>query len=50
MLLNFGEPARAALEEVVPFLERIFLANGGQHRRRRCERDVDSWRSAGRRS
>ncbi len=29
MLLNFGEPARAALEEVVPFLERIFLANAG---------------------
>ena len=29
VLLNFGEPGRATLEEVVPFLERIFLANAG---------------------
>src|SRR5262245_8896677 len=27
VLLNFGEPATATLEEVVPFLERIFLMN-----------------------
>lgn len=28
LLLNFGEPAEATLEAVVPFLERIFLSNG----------------------
>src|SRR5688572_566342 len=27
VFLNFGEPAHATLEEVVPFLERIFLTN-----------------------
>ncbi len=27
ILLNFGEPARPVLDEVVPFLERIFLQN-----------------------
>ncbi len=27
LLLNFGEPARATLQDVVPFLERIFRAN-----------------------
>ncbi|MGH7470889.1 MAG: ferrochelatase [Longimicrobiales bacterium] len=27
LFLNFGEPERATLEEVVPFLERIFLIN-----------------------
>jgi protoporphyrin/coproporphyrin ferrochelatase len=27
LLLNFGEPASATLDEVVPFLERIFLMN-----------------------
>ncbi|HWV58124.1 MAG TPA: ferrochelatase [Longimicrobiales bacterium] len=27
VLLNFGEPERATMEEVVPFLERIFLTN-----------------------
>jgi protoporphyrin/coproporphyrin ferrochelatase len=27
LLLNFGEPEEATLEQVVPFLERIFLAN-----------------------
>ncbi len=27
VFLNFGEPEHATLEEVVPFLERIFLAN-----------------------
>jgi ferrochelatase len=27
LLLNFGEPEHATLEEVVPFLERIFLTN-----------------------
>lgn len=29
LLLNFGEPERPVMEEVVPFLERIFLINGG---------------------
>lgn len=29
ILLNFGEPAHATAEEVVPFLERIFLINAG---------------------
>ena len=29
LLLNFGEPERPVMEEVVPFLERIFLMNGG---------------------
>lgn len=28
MLLNFGEPEHPDEEEVVPFLERIFLMNG----------------------
>src|SRR5207249_3949247 len=27
ILLNFGEPAEATLESVVPFLERIFFTN-----------------------
>ncbi len=27
LVLNFGEPARSTLEEVVPFLERIFMIN-----------------------
>jgi len=27
VLLNFGEPERATMEEVVPFLERIFMVN-----------------------
>jgi protoporphyrin/coproporphyrin ferrochelatase len=29
LLLNFGEPEHATMEEVVPFLERIFLQNAG---------------------
>jgi protoporphyrin/coproporphyrin ferrochelatase len=29
LLLNFGEPESATIEEVVPFLERIFLQNAG---------------------
>ena len=29
MLLNFGEPETVSLEEIVPFLERIFAVNAG---------------------
>ena len=29
LVLNFGEPEHAVLEEVVPYLERIFLKNAG---------------------
>jgi ferrochelatase len=29
LVVNFGEPESASLEEVVPFLERIFLSNAG---------------------
>jgi protoporphyrin/coproporphyrin ferrochelatase len=29
LLLNFGEPENATMEEVVPFLERIFVQNAG---------------------
>ncbi|MXW11022.1 MAG: ferrochelatase, partial [Gammaproteobacteria bacterium] len=36
LLINFGEPAEPVLEEVTPFLERIFLQNA----------DLESDRSA----
>ena len=40
LLINFGEPAEPVLEEVTPFLERIFLQNA----------DLESDRSAGARA
>jgi protoheme ferro-lyase len=45
LLLNFGEPEHATLEEVVPFLERIFNLNVASRkaRRRRRGRAPGGW-------
>ena len=52
LLLNFGEPEHATMEEVVPFLERIFLLNSSLERRgsdevRRRARELAEERAPG---
>jgi len=52
LLLNFGEPARATEEEVVPYLERIFLQNAsledhGAEAARRRSRELAERRAPG---
>ena len=51
VMLNFGEPEHPVLEEVVPFLERIFLMNAGlqtvQEEARKRARDLAERRAPG---
>jgi len=52
IVMNFGEPAEPTMEEVVPFLERIFFQNGGLERgdpeaRRRRSRELAEARAPG---
>ena len=51
LLLNFGEPEHPVMEEVVPFLERIFLMNAGlqtvQEETRKRARELAEQRAPG---
>ena len=52
LLLNFGEPERPVMEEVVPFLERIFLMNrslepGREDAQRKRARELAEQRAPG---
>jgi protoporphyrin/coproporphyrin ferrochelatase len=53
IVLNFGEPSNPTIEEVVPFLERIFLANANlesqpdEEARRRRSRELAERRAPG---
>lgn len=53
LVLNFGEPANPVMEEVVPFLERIFQTNAGlngsssDEERRRRSRELAERRAPG---